>query len=82
MKEWLTFMAFMIGWALVGYLILSLNIVPPFVLGLVWCIGLVWLIGRFFGSTKDANYLLGIFLVIPGIALIAAALITVLEWAQ
>ena len=58
MKEWLTFLAVMFGWALVGRFVLELQIAQPWAVALVWLIGLIWLIGWAAGSVREADYLL------------------------
>lgn len=58
MKEWLTFLAVVFGWALVGRFVLELKIAQPWAVALVWLIGLIWLIGWTAGSVREADYLL------------------------
>lgn len=78
MKEWLTFLAVVFGWALVGRFVLELQIAQPWAVALVWLIGLIWLIGWAAGSVREADYLLklmvGMFGVLALIAGIAIAL--------
>lgn len=77
-KEWLTFLAVVFGWALVGRFVLELQIAQPWAVALVWLIGLIWLIGWAAGSVREADYLLklmvGMFGVLALIAGIAIAL--------
>ena len=58
MREWLTFLAVVFGWALVGRFVLELQIAQPWAVALVWLIGLIWLIGWAAGSAREADYLL------------------------
>lgn len=58
MREWLTFLAVVFGWALVGRFILEMQIAQPWAVALVWFIGLIWLIGWAAGSAREADYLL------------------------
>ena len=60
MREWLTFLAVVFGWALVGRVVLELQIAKPWAVALVWLIGLIWLIGWAAGSAREADYLLKI----------------------
>jgi len=57
-REWLTFLAIVFGWALVGRFVLELQIAQPWAVALVWLIGLIWLIGWAAGSAREADYLL------------------------
>lgn len=57
-REWLTFLAVVFGWALVGRFVLELQIAQPWAVALVWLIGLIWLIGWAAGSAREADYLL------------------------
>jgi hypothetical protein len=57
-REWLTFLAVVFGWALVGRFVLELQIAQPWAVALVWLVGLIWLIGWAAGSAREADYLL------------------------
>lgn len=78
MKEWLTFLAVVFGWALVGRVILELQTAQPWAVALVWFIGLIWLIGWAAGSAREADYLLklmagmfGVMALIAGVAILS-----------
>lgn len=58
MIEWLRFMGVVLGWALVGRVILEMQIAQPWAVALVWFAGLIWLIGWAAGSAQTADYLL------------------------
>lgn len=77
-REWLTFLAVVFGWALVGRVILELQIAQPWAVALVWFIGLIWLIGWAAGSAREADYLLtlmagifGVMVLIAGVAILS-----------
>lgn len=57
-REWLTFLAVVFGWALVGRVVLEMQVAQPWAVALVWFIGLIWLIGWAAGSSETADYLL------------------------
>lgn len=60
MKDWLRFIAVILGWTLAGRAVLELSVVHPLALALVWFVGLIWLIGWVVGSVGEADYLLKI----------------------
>lgn len=81
MRAWLFFMGVVLGWAVLGRLVLEADIVHPLVLGVVWSIGLIWLIGWSVGSASEATYMLKLIAGIAAVAVAIAAIITLLEYA-
>jgi len=77
MIEWLRFMATIMGWAVVGRLILESSLVQPWALAAVWFIGLIWLIGWLAGSATDADYLLKLL----GVPVALAAIVVLVGYA-
>lgn len=79
MKEWLTFLAVVFGWALVGRVVLELHVAQPWAVALVWLIGLIWLIGWAAGSAREADYLLKLMGCIFGVMALIAGIVIALN---
>lgn len=80
MREWLTFLAVVIGWALVGRLVLEMDVLPVWMLAIGWFLGLMWLLCWLTGTTRDFLYFLGIWAVVPAVGGAIALVIILLEW--
>lgn len=80
MREWLAFLAIVLGWAVIGRLVLEANVAHPFAVALVWFAGLVWLIGWVSGSARDADYLLKLMAGMIAAPLALVVLVTIAEY--
>lgn len=80
MRDWLIFLGVVLGWAVIGRLVLEADVVHPVALAIVWVIGLIWLIGWVVGSIKDADYLVKLIAGMVAVPLAFVVLLTIAEY--
>lgn len=75
MIAWSRYIILILGWAVLGSIILSADFAHPLAVGVVWIIGFVWLTGWAASDGEDADALLKYWLITLAIMAIGGGLL-------